>query len=112
MPTIDYRLGDTGVLGFAATNPDGSNMDLAGLGLRMRIATTDGYITLPAIADADEVIMVGGEVRQGAAVVAVPVADDAIMLTPRLYRFAIECNDGTGWRAMSDDDHFLNVVRF
>lgn len=111
MPTIDYRLGDAGALGFAATNPDGTNMDLTGLGLRMRIAISDGYLVLPAVPETGQEIMIDGVIRTDATVVSVPFAADTIMLTPRLYQFVIEANDGSGWREMHADDHYLNVVR-
>ena len=113
MATVEYRLGDAGSLGFAATNPDGSNMDLTGLSLRMRIQTPDGYQILPAVALTGQEIMVNGVVRTDAALVSVDVAPGVIDLSPRLHRFAIEMNDGTGWREMDvDDDLYINVVRF
>lgn len=113
MATVEYRIGDAGSLGFAATNPDGSNMDLAGMSLRMRIQVPDGYQILPAFALTGQEIMVNGVVRTDAALVSVDVAPGVIDLSPRLHRFAIEMNDGSGWREMdADEELYLNVVRF
>lgn len=112
MATIDYRIGDAGALGFAATNPDGSNMDLSGLGLRMRIQTPDGYLILPAEGLTGQEIMIDGVVRTDATVVSIPVAATAIVLEPRLYPAVVEANDGSGWRQMTAEDIFINVERF
>ena len=93
MATVEYRLGDAGSLGFAATNPDGSNMDLTGLSLRMRIKTPDGYQILPAVALTGQEIMVNGVVRTDAVIVSVDVAPGVINLSPRLHRFSEENPD-------------------
>lgn len=115
MTTMTYRLGDTGTLGYLPDqNADGTPFLLQGYGLRLRIATGSGYVTLPGRRETGQTVMVGG-VEMTADVAAFEVSPALIDLPPRLYRIAVEYDDSTedGWREFAEsEDHYLNVEKF
>lgn len=115
MTTMTYRLGDTGRLGYLPDpNPDGTPYGLVGYGLRLRIQTGSGHVTIPGRVVQGQAVMVDGT-EATADVAEFEVTPELIDLPPRLYRIAVEYDDSTadGWREFDDtEEHYLNVEKF
>ena len=115
MATMHYRLGDISRLGYIPDpNPDGTPVSLDGYGLRMRIDTIAGYVTIPGTVMQDQVAMIDGQQRT-VDVASFEISPLVLDVPPRLYRIAVEFDDSTadGWREFADsEDHYLNVEKF
>lgn len=86
MTTIAYRTGSPEPLVLRPKEPDGSEMDSAGLTFSVRISTTQGCFILPATRAQD-----GFEVDLS-----------QINLPARAYRATVHCDDGGGARPVAD----------
>ncbi len=111
MHEIDYRLGESGTLGFPIDQPDGTPMPLGGLGLRMRVNADGTLVTLAGYSTSGELLIDGRELTHPS-MMAFDIGPADLEIGPGRYPAVLEVNDGSGWRALPGGDFTLHVRRF
>lgn len=111
MGTTVYIAGEAGTLGFPIDNPLGEPMDITGLTARMVIYLAGDDLEIDGYWDSGEFLIDGVEITHPS-VMAFEIEADTIPLDPRLYRAALQINDGTdGWRTLPGGNINLEVRR-
>lgn len=109
MATFNYIMGETGTLGFPIDEFNGEPMPLDGLGLRLVIYLAGADLIIPGRADSGEVNTPAGEIVTHPSIAAFDLTPENMPMGPRLYRCALQLDDGTGWQTLPGFDHLLNV---
>lgn len=106
MATITHRAGEPGTLGFAVDQFDGSPMPTEGLDVRLVVYLAGADLILPGRWETGEVVLTGRPVTHPS-IAAFSVTPESLPIPARVYRCALQIDDGTGWRTL--DEHVLEV---
>lgn len=109
MATFPYIMGESGTLGFPIDQFDGKPMPLDGLGLRLVIFLAGADLVIPGRADSGPVTTPSGGIVDHPSIAAFELTPENTPAHPRLYRCALQINDGNGWKNLPGGEHLINV---
>lgn len=111
MGTVTYRAGEAGTMGFPIDDPTGQPMPTAGLAARMVVERDGPDLIVTGRWSSGEVLIDGVQMTHPS-IMAFDVTAETFPLPPRVYRAALQVDDGVhGWRTLPGGDFHLDIRR-
>ena len=108
MATFPYIMGESGTIGFPVDQWDGSPMPLNDLGLQLVIYLPGADLVIPGTATSGQVASISGVIDHPS-IAAFKLSPENTPMRPRVYRCALQINDGTGFKTLAGGEHLINV---